>query len=238
MRLPRVLMFTATYDKKDYCLDEWAENVLTFTYKHFDKIIIDNTNDNGEYFEALKTRFEPMGFKVYHVERGNSSREALARSQNLARKIFLEGDYDYLFSLESDIFPKMNIIDALISHNLDIVTGLYMIGSEEKDTRTPCITIPHYIKEKGTWGTRLLKPEEFIEYINQGPKLVAAGGMGCCMMYRDVIEKVAFTYIPGHNAHSDVFFFLDTARKNYLTVVDTDLFCKHKNSEWEDVSDR
>ncbi len=219
-------------------MEEWADNVDKFTYKHVDKIIIDNTNDGGKYYESLKERMEPRGFSVYRVERGNTTREALARAQNLARKLFLEGDYDYLFSLESDIFPKPNILDALVSHNLDIVTGLYMIGNKEDGTRMPCITIPDYKEDKGTWGTRLLYPEEYMEYMNKGPKQVAAGGMGCCLMYRKVLEQLGFTYIPGNRAHSDVFFFLNAQKRGYFCIVDTDLLCGHQNSDWSLVEDR
>jgi cellulose synthase/poly-beta-1,6-N-acetylglucosamine synthase-like glycosyltransferase len=238
MRLPRVLVFTPIYAAKDYCLDEFIENIQKITYKHYKHIVIDNTDDDGVYFEELKTKFNPLGIDVYHTKRGNSSREALARSQNLARKIFLEGNYDYLMSLESDIFPKPNIIDALVSHNLDIVTALYMIGFEHDDTRTPCITLDWKNKETGTCGSRLIEPEQFIDYINQGVKDVMAGGMGCCLMYRKVVEKVKFTYLPGHNAHSDVFWFNDVKRLGYIVAVDTDILVEHKNSDWTKVADR
>jgi len=238
MRLPKILMFTPVYSGKDYCLEEWLDSVDKFTYKNLTKIIVDNSDDDGVYYESLKKRLEPRGYQVYHVARGASSREALARSQNFGRKVFLEGDYDYFFSLESDVFAKPNIVDALVSHNLDIVTAVYMIGHLDNGTRTPCITVPTFKEDKGTWGTRLLAMDENIEYINKGVKLVSAGGWGCSLIYRKVMEEVGFTYIPGHVAHSDVFFFLDAARLGYLCIVDTDIFCEHKNSKWEDVKDR
>lgn len=231
-------MFTVTYAGKDYCLDEFIENTKKFTYKNYDHIFVDNTNDGGKYFEKLKLKLEPLGIRVYHTERGNTSREALARSQNTAREIFLEGDYDYFMSLESDIFPKPNIIDVLVSHNLDIVTGLYMIGFEDKDTRTPCITLDLKNEKTGTWGSKLIQPDNFINYINQGVKPVSAGGMGCCLMYRNVLEKVKFTYLPGHSGHSDVFFFNDARKLGYIVCVDTDLLCEHRNSDWKEVKDR
>ena len=238
MRLPKVLVFTPIYADKDYCLDEFIENIQKFTYENREHIVIDNSNDGGKYTEKLKDKLEPLGIKVYHVERGKNSREALARSQNLARKIFLEGNYTYLMSLESDIFPKPNITDALVLDNLDVVTGLYMIGFREKGTRWPCITVSWKNPKTGTYGSRLLKKEEFMDYINKGLKNVFAGGMGCCLMHRDVVEKVPFTYIIGHNGHSDVFWFDDARRAGYPVFVDTDLLCDHKNSDWTKVKDR
>lgn len=238
MGLPKVLIFTITYSGKDYCLDEFVENCKKFTYKNKEHIFIDNSDDGGEYTKKLKERLEPLGIKVYHVERGNTSREALARSQNYARKLFLEGDYNYLLSLESDIFPKPNIIDALILDAVDVVTGLYMIGFKEKNTRWPCITKYEKNPNTGTYGSRLLYKDEWAEYINQGLKQVAAGGMGCCLMFRDVVEEIPFTYIPGLRPHSDVFWFNDARKLGYPVFVDTNVICEHKNSDWGKVGDR
>jgi hypothetical protein len=231
-------MFTPIYADKDYCLQEFLDNTSKFTYKNKKHIIIDNSNDNGVYYNKLKVICEPYSIEVYHVERGNNSREALSRAQNLARKIFLEGDYDFLFSLESDIFPKPNVLDALVSHNLDIITGLYFLGSEEEGTRIPCITVLRKNPKTNTMGSRLLTWEEVPEYIGKGVKEVMAGGMGCCLMYRKVIEKIKFTYIPGMKGHSDVYFFNDAWRLGYIVAVDTDMYCDHKNSDWTKVKDR
>ena len=238
MTLPKVLIFTITYEGKDYCLDDFMANTQKFLYKNRDHIFIDNSNDGGKYAEKLKQKLEPLGIKVYHVERGNSSREALARSQNFARSIFLKGDWDYLLSLESDILPKINIIDRLIMQGANVITGLYMIGFKEQGTRWPCITIDAMNPKTGTMGSRLLHPDEINDYINSGIRMVAAGGMGCCLMSREIIDKVAFTYIPGLRPHSDVFWFNDVRRLGYKVFIDTDVICEHRNSDWELVKDR
>jgi hypothetical protein len=238
MRLPKVLGFTPIYSGKDYCLDEWIENLQKFTYANYEHIVIDNTDDNGVYFEKLKTKLEPLGIKVYHVSRGENSREALAKAQNFAREIFLRGDYDYFFSLESDIFPKPNIVDALVSHGLNVVGGLYMLGFMKDDTRTPCIMLDWKNEKTNTWGTRIIQPEQFMDYLDKGVKEVAAGGLGATLIYRKVVEKVPFTYIPGLKGHSDVYWCNDARKLGYVITVDTGLLCEHKNSDWTKVADR
>lgn len=238
MKWPKILIFTPIYEGKDYCLDEFLENCDGFTYENYEHIIIDNSNDGGRYFSKLKKKVAPYGIRVYRVKRGDTSREALARAQNRAREIFLNGDYDYLMSLESDIFPASNIMEALIWDNKEIVTGIYLIGQKGKETRVPCITIPWKNPKTGTWGSRLIIPDEVPEYYSKGLKEVAAGGMGCCLMEREVLEKTGFTYIPGHSGHSDVFFFNKAARLGYKVWVDTNLLCGHKNSDWSLVTDR
>lgn len=238
MRWPKILVFTPIYHAKDYCLSEFLDNCAGFTYPNYEHIIIDNSNDGLRYYRKLKRKCEPYGIKVYHVNRGNTSREGLARAQNKAREIMLEGDYDYLMSLESDIFPGFNIMEALVWDNKEVVTGLYLIGDKKDGTRWPCITVNWQNPNTGTMGSQLLPRDEWDDYVNKGLKKVTAGGMGCCLMDREVIEKVAFTYIPGHRAHSDVFFFMDAQRLGYNVWVDTNLFCNHKNSDWSKVSDR
>jgi glycosyltransferase involved in cell wall biosynthesis len=238
LSLPKVLVFTVTYEGKDYCLNDFIENIQKFTYKNFEHIFVDNTNDNGEYTAKLKAKLEPLGVTVYHVERGANSREALARSQNFARDIFLKGDYDYLMSLESDIFPRPNVIDTLVFHGFNVITGLYMLGFEKDGTRMPCITLDWKNPATGTVGTQLLALDQFLDYMDKGVKEVAAGGMGCCLMYRSIVEKVPFTFIPGHKGHSDVFWFNDARKLGEMIAVDTSLFCEHKNSSWDEVSDR
>lgn len=236
MKWPKILVFTPIYSAKDYCLNEFLDNCAGFTYPNYKHIIIDNSTDL-KYFAKLKRKV-PKHIEVLHVKRGNSSREALARAQNKARDIFLAGDYDYLFSLESDIFPGFNIMEALVWDNLDIITGLYLIGDKDKGTRWPCITVPWFNEKTQTWGSQLLPRDQWQDYVKQGIKPVAAGGMGCCLMSREVLEKLAFTYIPGHPAHSDVFFFMKAKRLGYGVYVDTNLFCNHKNSDWSKVKDR
>jgi len=235
MLSPKVLVFTPIYKAKDYCLDEFLENCKKITYKNYEHIIIDNS-DTKQYYYELQSRLEGTGIKVFHTERGNNSREALARAQNVARKYFLEGDYKFLLSLESDIFPPIDFIQKLILHLRPVVTGFYEIGSQT--VRLPCITIKEYHKNLGAFGTRLLRKDEYKDYTNVGLKEVAAGGMGICLMERWVVELFPFYYDPRFTGHSDVYFFNDCLNHSIPVYVDTDIVCDHKNSDWANVTDR
>lgn len=232
MALPKVLMFTVTYEGKDYCFEEFLENAKQINYPNVRHVWFDNSKGDG-YFNKLKG----LGLEVYKVERGNNSREALARGQEMARRIAKDEGYDYLFSLESDLFPPKDIIQGLMMWGKDVCTGLYMLGNDNPEITAPCITLPT-TAVTGTGGTRLLKADEYLDYMNKGLKQVAAGGMGVCLMHKNAFTKSSFYYIPGLMGHSDVFFFNDMKRLNIEVYVDTDAFCIHKNSKWGDVEDR
>ena len=203
MGLPKVLVFTCIYDKKDYCLERFVEHTKKLTYENKTHIFIDNTNDDGKYLQRLRD----LGLTAYKVPRGGNSRAALANSQNFARQIAIDEGYDYLFSLESDIFTPYNVIDVLLLQTKDVVTGLYHIGDRDRGQRVPCITMRKWNSELGAYGTRMLAVEEWEDYLNKGMKQVAAGGFGCCLISKRIFKKVSFYYHKELKGHSDIFFF-------------------------------
>lgn len=236
MKLPKVLIFTITYSGKDYVWDEWinAVNKISYPNKH---IIIDNSDDNLEYYRLLKKRTQHSHIEVYHVERGNNSREALARSQNFARKYAIENGYDYVLSLESDIIVPSNVIQRLIRYARPCVAALYEIGDREKGIRCPCITVPKKTNI-GLGGTRLLYINEWDLYRNKGLQKVVNAGLGCTLIRIDILKKYMFYYHPDLKGHSDTFFANCLWNDHIDFMVDTDFFVEHKNVSWLKVKDR
>lgn len=237
MGLPKILIFTSIYDAKDYCLDEFVNKALKITYPNKHHIFIDNSA-NKDYFLKLKRKLQPLGFSVYHIERGSNSREAIARTQMFARNKAITGNYDYLFSLESDIMVPSNILEQLLKHGKDVITALYHIGDRKKGQRVPCITLPDYNKYLNAFGTRLLSPEEWSSYTRQGLKQVQAGGFGTCLIHKRIFRRFPFFYDPRFQGHSDIYFFNTLFMSRIPVFVDTDIVCEHKNSNWDEVEDR
>jgi len=229
----KVLLYTPIYSGKDYCLKEFMENCDKFNYPDFDHIYVDNSKDK-RYLSKLKT----LGLEAYHVERGNNTRESLTRSQNCARKIGIDEGYDFILSLESDIFPPKDFIQKLIMSGKQVITGLYMIGDKSKGQRHPCITLKKWNEVLQAFGTRLLTVEEANNLPKEGLMQVEAGGMGCCLIRRNVFTKYPFWYEPRLQGHSDIFFFNDMHNNNIPVWVDLSLFCEHDNKPWSEVEDR
>jgi glycosyltransferase involved in cell wall biosynthesis len=237
MKLPKVLVFTPVYDKKDYSLDKFLEYAKNLSYPNFKHILIDNSATQ-DYVQVLVKKTQGTDIGVYHVTRGNNTRESLARAQNFARKIAIDGDYDYMFSLESDIMCPHDAIQRLMIHNLPVTTGLYLIGDKKHNTFLPCVTLLEFKPEINMYGTRLLKLQEVQEFIQPGVKQVAAGGFGCCLIARSVFTKITFMYEPHLDGHSDIWFFNECFRQRFPVVVDTEVKCDHDMSDWNEVKDR
>lgn len=250
MKLPKILIFTPTYAGKDYCFKEFVENSKKFTYPNFKHIIIDNSGDD-KYYQDIKKRLDGSSIEVYHVDRGGSSRESIARAQNFARKIAIEENYDYMFSLESDVFPAHNILEKLLIPHKKIISGVYLIGTPDKKYRVPCATIFEYRPEIKMFGTRLIgvkedqktgkkyvDKEEILEFLEPAIREVAAGSLGVCLFSREVFLKVPFMFEPKMAGHSDIFWFNECFRNKFNVFMDTEALCDHQYSAWADVADR
>jgi hypothetical protein len=237
MKLPKILIFTAIYTEKDYSLPKFIKCLRELKYpkESYKHIFVDNSKDEV-YVNSLRIKYPEFDFR--HTARGNNTREALTRAQNYARKEFLDEDYKYFMSIESDIYFPPDTIYRLLKHGKDIISAYYDIGDRAKGQRHPVFTIPDWSDTLKAWGTRLLKAEEVPEYRYNGLKQVQAAGMGCCLMHRRIIEMFPFYYDPRFNAHSDVYFFNNVFMKRIPVYADTDIFCEHENSNWNLVKDR
>lgn len=233
MKAPKVLVFTTTYEGKDYVFEEFLKCVQSINYPNFKHIWLDNSVGD-DYYNKLKSR----GLEVYKIKRGGSSREAITRGQIFARNMAIEGGYDFLMSIESDLLVNPTVIQNLMRHWQPVVTVLYHIGPIDKGIRIPCISLPEYSQEHHGWGSRLLKPEEFMDYYRKGLKQVHTGGMGVCLIQKHVFENIPFYFDVRFAGHSDIYFFSKCFEARIPVFVDTDIVIEHKNSNWLDVKDR
>lgn len=235
MKFPKVLVFTPTYDGKEYCRKAFIENVRKIKYPNWDFLLVDNSKTT-----SYARRLRREGLKVVHLSRGENSREALAAAQNYARKRALDEGYDYLLSLESDLFPPADVIFRLIRHNAPVVGGLYFIGGMGDTPRVPCVFVTVYKPESAAFGTRLINRQEHEELSKvRGIHKVHGMGVGCTLIHRKVLEKYAFwTDNRFDNKHSDVYFYMKLWNDGVPVYVDYDLVCHHENSDWKLVVDR
>lgn len=246
---PRVLVGITTYKDKDYMLDNCYKAVLNFVYPSdkYDVIIVDNSNDKGRYANRLRRR----GYKkVFHTLRGENSRQALTNSQNLIRRKLLEGDYEYLLFVESDLLPDKNLLQRLLNYGKKVVGSTYFIGTG--NVKVPCIFLAD-VAIKGMGATRPLgltrdpetgenkdyDPEEIKKFIGTGLRQVHGCGFGCTLIKREVLEDIKFWCDERFdNKHSDVYFYLDMERNNIPVFVDTDHVIPHYPSRWDLVEDK
>jgi hypothetical protein len=182
--------------------------------------------ENVEYLEKF-------GVRVLHVNpRNRVTQEFICESQNLIRDVVLDEGYDYLFSLESDVFPQQkDIIERLMVHDLPIVSAPYFIDIGEASHLLIGVLVKSFVAKHGLFG--IILPKRYGFFLMDGKlKPTNQCGIGCSLIKREIIESTPFRYEKGMLQHSDSFFYLDLFRQGVPTYIDTAVFARHENSNW------
>ena len=232
---PSVLVAAPTSDNKDYCFKEYVQQLKSFTYSNYDTFIVDNSKDK---FHIKKFWYECINGIHYNVE--GHPVQWLADCQNIIRGVFLENGFDYLCLIESDVFvPNWFLsegIAQLEAQQADIYTWTYEI---EKDLElTPCLHADWFCKDHVTSKvpSRSLgyswmgKGCVDIEELGYGDYKAFGAGLGATIISRNVLESLNFRVDlrVSRKAFSDSYFYYDTKRLGFKTIIETNQLAEHK----------
>jgi GT2 family glycosyltransferase len=234
---PRVLVGCPTAMVKNDSIRAYMKGLESLTYPQFDVVIEDNslTTDYAEKLKWLGEKFREKrpecGFRVIHS--GHVSprvRERIIHGRNKIREIVLKEKYDYFFSLEQDIVCPPDTIQKLLSHQKEVVGGVYynkvQLGGREQKTPVLMIYPDDNAKneKRAEWvGFTALFPSRLLE--------VASIGLGCVLISRSTLEKIAFRYKEGDAAFDDMYFAMDLHREKIPCYADTAILCAHYFNE-------
>lgn len=235
---PKILVGTIFSDVKDYVVKDWYKNVCKFSYPNFDFCAVDNSKDKKyhkkifNYFNDKKKKSNIGKLTVLHTPKiAKRSEIFMAFSSNELRRNFLKGGYDYLLYLECDIFPSIDIIERLLSYNKQIISALYFIG--DKKTSYPMMGGKHAFIN--------LNPSMAIKGYLEGfydigefeiPKELISGGLGCVLIYKDILEQIPFRYDPNLIVHNDGIFAKDLFEHGFQNIY-VPIMCRHENQAWD-----
>lgn len=223
--MKKILIGCPTSEHKAYCLERYAEGIKNLNYKNFDVLIVDNSKGN-DYFNKIKS----LGLNVVKDNCLEKARDRIVSSRNLIRNYLLNHGYDYLLSLEQDVIPPPEVIETLLEHKKDIVSGVYFNYKEENGNK---ILIP-VLWEESEDKTKLIpfKEEKVLkpDFIS-----VKACGLGCVLISREVLEKVTFRYEEPN--FDDLSFCSDAIKEGFEIFADTSIKCLHLivGFSWEDI---
>jgi hypothetical protein len=235
MNFPKVLISAPTANAKNYCFHEWIENVMNFTYPNFEVRVFDNSIDNGKNAQYLNSEYKKLfnnnKFMGYHskTDYSNSVIERMCVSHNLCRETLLNGDYEYLLHLETDIFPQQNVIENLMCYKKEVVGAIY--DRDEGKHRTAML-------QKHIWSSPFnvtafnFEAGEELFAIDGTCKPYASVGLGCVLIHKSVLQKIPFRFIKNQNGHPDKYFAEDCFRNNIKIYADTSMYCNHNNQAW------
>ena len=231
---PKILLASTTNIVKDYCLFDWLDHIKRLTYPDLEIFIVDNSHT-----PLFSQRISEMGFNcVWEDPKERESRYYMASSNERCRVKFLAGDYDMFFSLECDIFPQFDIIERLLSHNVDVCGTTYWTdhgyNTHLQLSEIYCLHADENTHTK-EFKERQLSFEEGQLFMDGTLKPVYANGMGCKLIKRWVLEKIGFRIDPNNVGFADSFFNEDLWKNGIINYVDTQIIPLHRNSNWNTV---
>ena len=221
---PKVLIATPIAEHKYYCINDFIKNVKELSYPNSDFIMVDNSKD--EKACELVKEFNP-GVSVEHSGFYGTTRKSQEKSYERIREKFLKGGYDYLFTLESDLFPPEGIIEELMANDKDVCGAVYMIkGASCKNTSVPCVTTGKFAFVNGRVQEAFMS---FFELDGELKRIHGGCGLGCALIKRKVLEKVRFR---SDMCHCDTYFHRDAHRLGFETWIDTRFIIPHYPSQY------
>jgi len=261
--LPKVLLSCPTSSRHSHLIDRWIKHLDSLTYP-IDVLLVD-TSDNGEYFKRLK-KLKVHGKKI-NVDRMKWEPDKRHILQHLTdvrehiRRYALKNNFDFLFSLDDDIFVPKNAVQKLISRNKELV-GFY-VHIYNPSARVPCVQKEGgFQMNKGCYWFSFAEIDEYKKFVKKyktnklslqekhlvpflikdkfKPDIVPVWsvGVGCLMIRRDVLEKVPFmthdTFIWGE----DNWFFQACEDKKIQFWLDTSVRPKHLNTNWSMITEK
>ena len=218
---PRVLVGCPTSFHKEYALKQYAEIVKSLDYKNYDVLLIDNSPDD-DYLSKI----EKFGLSAIKGPYFEGALDRIITSRNILREYTINNNYDYLFSLEQDVLPNKDALSKLISHNKQVISGIYFVHNiiGNKRTLIPQVfeVLYDYTNEEDLPSMTPINEQEFLS--NKLIKIVSCG-LGCVLIHKNVLKEIKFRY--RNKVFDDRFFCIDLYKKNIPIYCDTRVKCKH-----------
>jgi len=260
---PRVLIAAPVSDRHSHLLNKWIKHLEQLDYPNIDVCLVDNTKENDDYFNKIKTlKVKGRNVITWKHQWDSQKRhplQMLADVREDIRKYFIEHkEYNFLFWLDQDIFiPKWGV-QRLLSYNRDLV-GFY-VHVFPKGQHKPCVLksgevllgggldyytfseidaykrfVAKYKAKKLTKEEKLLVP--FLIKERFKPQLFETYwvGLGCLMCSRKVSEIVPFLTHPTLIWGEDLWYAAAVNDKGFRVFCDTTIRPEHFNCDWSAV---
>ncbi|MFH0970263.1 MAG: hypothetical protein V1776_02265 [Candidatus Diapherotrites archaeon] len=227
---PRILVGGPTCYLKHDSLNAFFAGLNALTYPNFDVVLEDNS-PAPTYSEKIRTLAQDWEvthpgrtFRViYSGETAHYARKRLVNGRNKIRELVVREKYDYFLSLEQDVVPPANVIEALLHTEKDIVGATYYNKTPEK---TLTIMAGTFENEEAKMKN-IVRSMGFLELFPTRILNVAYVGLGCTLIARTVLEKVSFRYEEDKLASDDIYFCQDAREKGIETYLHTGMLCTH-----------
>lgn len=228
---PKVLVGTVTYEGHEYVLDRFIASLKKLDYPNYDIVVV-YSGKSDKYFDKLRVI---DGIKeVVRVDYTTIWANRKAKGLNYLRDyVIYSSDYQYLFQVDSDIILPKDTLTKLVSTKKQLIGPPVPIGLNPSN-RVPCV----FKDFKWKAGSVL----NYMSWDEIGTEIreVAATGLGCLLIDRDVLKIVKFkNVLLSVGWAPDVTFLTECAGRGYKFYVDPSIKVDHiqRKKCWKGVND-
>lgn len=237
---PRVLVAGPVFDGMEYCVRNFLDRIKSLSYDNYDVFLVDNS-EGRDFAKRLKKKYD---VNVLHLDLGDmAGMKKIVRCRNRIFSYAVEKGYDYVLMMDSDVIPPVNIIERLLVHEKDIVSGLYRglfnvdNRQEFKSVAWKCLSEEEWDEVGDQLMSDIVKGREDIrrnltdEEISSGElQEVIIPSCGCMLVSRDIFSKFKYGMleVPGNiNTGDDIYFCRKVRKAGIKLYCDTSLKCEH-----------
>lgn len=145
------------------------------------------------------------------------------RCRNLCAQAFLQSPHSHLLFIDSDTVPPTDCLDQMLATGRPLVSGICPMFVQD----TICLAIARKMGEQ-TYG--------FFDDVPEHPFEFDAGGLACCLIAREVFEKLTppffqFKETPGgEQVGEDIGFYEKCAEAGIRPLALPEVLCSHHHT--------
>ena len=144
------------------------------------------------------------------------------------REVFLDGSYDAMLVIESDIIPPKDALQKLAALDVDLAYGVYRF----RVSNVINIFEMYPGRPRNVGESLSIRPGRLAAAVKAGVVDCSGAGFGCVLMQRQVIEQIPFRVEwPKNGGHCDSPFVRDAMRRGFKQRADMTVICGHKDEE-------
>jgi hypothetical protein len=175
-------------------------------------------------FKSIYDLIIPEG---YEVEFFPFISDQVDQVRNLIAHWIVNGNYDYLFAVDSDIAFVPDTLVKMLNHNVDIVSGIYI-------QRIPGMHTIEIMRKNEHGGVTHVN---WNDIRGQGLVEIHGCGFGCVLVKAEVFRAIPYPHFLYHSAldhkntlSEDVHFCNQARDRGFKLWADTSIICDHIGS--------
>lgn len=153
----------------------------------------------------------------------DNGRENILHQYIRGRETFLNGRWDAMLVIESDIIPPADTLLKLDALQADVAYGVYRF--RHSDNINIFERYPGTPRNEGE--SLSIRPEKLADALSRGFIPCSGGGIGCTLIRRNVLEVIQFR--QEETAHCDTYFNRDVLHRGFTQRADMSVVCGHKD---------